>query len=136
MRSETGSVTTEVVLLTPVLLLLLGFVVMAGRIGEVDAAVANAAQQAARAATIVASPAAAHAAAATTARANLEARGLACTTADISVDTSRFGAGGDVGVVVTCTVGLGDVAFTGLPGSRTARARAVEVIDTYRGASP
>ncbi len=136
MSRQDGSMTTEVVLLTPVLLVLLGLVVMTGRIGEVDGAVTNAAHQAARAATLVSTATAAHAAADTTAHANLDADGIACTTVSVAVDTSRLEPGGDVAVEVACTVKLGDLAFTGLPGSRTVRSRAVEVIDTYRGASP
>lgn len=136
MSRQDGSVTTEVVLLTPVLLVLLGFVVLTGRIGEVDGAVANAAQQAARAASLVGTPTAAHAAAGATATANLDADGIACTRLSLAVDTGRLEPGGDVTVAVTCTVELGDIAFTGLPGSRTVRSRAVEVIDTYRGAGP
>ena len=128
--------TTELVLLTPVLLVLLGLVVMTGRIGEVDGAVTNAAQQAARAATLVGTASAAQVAADTTAHANLDADGIACTSVGVAVDTSRLEPGGDVAVEVACTVKLGDLAFTGLPGSRTVRSRAVEVVDTYRGASP
>ncbi|MBS3939869.1 MAG: pilus assembly protein [Actinobacteria bacterium] len=128
--------TTEVVLLAPVMLVLLGFVVMTGRIGEVDGAVTNAAQQAARAATLMGAPTAAHATADSTARANLESLGIVCTMLNVVVNTSRFEPGGDVAVEVTCTVDLDDVAFTGLPGDKTVHARAVEVIDTYRGAGP
>jgi Flp pilus assembly protein TadG len=130
---EHGSVTTELVLLTPLLLVLLGFVVMTGRLGEVDATVDNAAQQAARAGSLVGSASAAHAQAVTTAGANLDAAGLACQPRSIEVDTSRFAADGDVAVAVTCTVQLSDVAFAGLPGQRTVQARAVEVIDRHRG---
>jgi Flp pilus assembly protein TadG len=135
-RGEDGSVTTEVVLLTPVLLLLLGFVVMTGRIGEVDGAVGHAAQQAARAGTLAGSADVARSAAATTVRANLDHLGVDCTRLDLAVDTSRFRPGGDVTVEVTCTVALGDVAFTGLPGHRTVGARAVEVVDVYGGGVP
>jgi Flp pilus assembly protein TadG len=133
MRREDGSITTEVVLLTPVLLVLLGFVVMTGRIGEVDGAVTHAAQQAARAGTLTGTPDAARSAAGATARANLDHLGVTCTRLDVTVDTSRFRPGGDITVEVTCIVALGDVAFTGLPGQRTVSARAVEVVDVYRG---
>lgn len=136
MKRQDGSVTTEVVLLTPVMLVLLGFVVMTGRIGDVDSAVTNAAQQAARAATLVGTPAAAKVTADSTAHANLDVLGVICAALSVAVDTSRFQPGGDVAVEVTCTVELSDVAFTGLPGNKTVHARAVEVIDTYRGAGP
>lgn len=133
MRREDGSITTEVVLLTPVLLVLLGFVVMTGRIGEVDGAVTHAAQQAARAGTLAGNADTARSAAGATVRANLDHLGVTCTRLDVAVDTSRFRPGGDVTVQVTCTVALGDLAFTGLPGQRTVSSRAVEVIDVYRG---
>jgi Flp pilus assembly protein TadG len=133
MRREDGSVTTEVVLLTPVLLVLLGFVIMTGRIGDVDGAVTHAAQQAARAGTLTGNADAARSAASSTVRANLEHLGISCTRLEVTVETSRFRPGGDVAVEVTCTVALGDVAFTGLPGQRTVSARAVEVIDVFRG---
>jgi Flp pilus assembly protein TadG len=133
MRHQDGSVTTEVVLLTPVLLVLLGFVIMTGRIGEVDGAVAHAAQQAARAGTLTGNPDTARTAASSTVRANLAHLGIACTRLEVTVDTSRFRPGGDVAVEVACTVALADVAFTGLPGQRTVSSRAVEVIDLYRG---
>lgn len=136
MSRQEGSLTTELVLLTPVLLVLLGLVVMTGRIGEVHGAVTNAAHQAARAGTLAGTAVAARTAADSAARANLAAEGLACGRVSGAVDTARFAPGGDVAVEVTCTVQLGDIAFTGLPGTRTVSARAVEVVDTYRGAGP
>lgn len=126
--------TTEVVLLAPVMLLLLGFVVMTGRIGEADGAVAHAAQQAARAGTLAGTAGDAQAAATATAAANLDRLDVSCAHLDVVVDTSRFGPGGDVAVEVTCAVALGDVAFAGLPGQRTMSSRAVEVVDVFREA--
>lgn len=41
--------------------------------------------------------------------------------------------GGLVGVTVTCTAAMSDVALIGVPGSRTFSSRAVEVVDRYRG---
>lgn len=133
MTDERGSITTEVVLLTPVLMLLLAFVVMTGRVGVASGAVTDAAHQAARAASLRASPAEAAADAETTAAANLSSAGVSCAELAVEVDTSRFARGGDVAVSLTCTADLGDLAFVGLPGSRTLSARAVEVIDVYRG---
>lgn len=133
MTAEHGSISTEVVLLTPVLMLLLAFVVMTGRLGEASGAVTDAAQQAARAASLRAGAAEAAADAEATAAANLASAGVACAQFAVEVDTSRFARGGDVAVTVTCTTNLDDLAFAGLPGSRTLSARAVEVIDVYRG---
>ncbi len=133
MTSQRGSITTEVVLLTPVLMLLLAFVVMTGRLGVASGAVTDAAQQAARAASLRADPAAAATDAEATAAANLASAGISCAEFAVEVDTSRFARGGDVAVLVTCTTDLDDLAFAGLPGSTTLSARAVEVIDVYRG---
>lgn len=132
MRRDDGSMSTELVLLTPVLLVLLGFVVMTGRIGEVDGAVRHAAQQAARAASL-GTAAGAQTAAESTAQANLDALGVGCANLDVAVDTASFEPGGLVSVAVTCSVELGDIAFSGLPGHRSMRAEAVEVVDRYRG---
>lgn len=136
MTSEDGGITTEVVLLAPVLLLLLGFVVVAGRIAETSGAVVHAAHQAARAASLVASPEAARDAAEGTARSNLTELGVGCRDLDVGVDTARFGPGGEVAVSVACTADLSDVAFGGLPGIRHFEARATEVIDRFRGGAP
>lgn len=135
MTRQEGSVTTEVVLITPVLLLLLAFVVMAGRLGEVRGAVVHAAQQAARAASMRAAAPTAEADARATTSADLAKLGVACAELAVEVDTSRFRRGGDVAVTVICTVDLSDVAFAGLPGSRTFTAQAVEIIDVFRGGS-
>jgi hypothetical protein len=136
MRREDGSMTTEVVLLTPVLLVLLGFVVMTGRIGEVDGAVTTPPSRPPAPARSPATPTPPAPPPAPRLRANLDHLGVTCTRLDVAVDTSRFRPGGDVTVEVTCTVALGDVAFTGLPGQRTVSARAVEVVDVYRGGVP
>lgn len=133
MRADEGAITTEVVLLTPVLLLLLAFVVVTGRIGEASSTVGHAAQQGARAASLRADPDVAAAHAEEAVRANLDASGVACADLAVTVDVTRFRRGGDVAVTVACQASLGDVAFAGLPGSRAITATAVEVIDTYRG---
>jgi Flp pilus assembly protein TadG len=133
MRRQDGSVTTELVLVTPVLLVLLGFVVMTGRIGEVDGAVVHASQQAARAASLVGDAPSARVQAQLTAARNLDELGAACSALSVEVDTARFEPGGEVRVEVTCTIDLADVAFAGLPGQRTTSASAVEVIALHRG---
>ncbi|MDP8931786.1 MAG: pilus assembly protein [Actinomycetota bacterium] len=133
MTRQDGSLTTEVVLVTPILLLLLAFVVMAGRLGEVRGAVVDAAQQAARAASLRGDASSARADAEAAAAANLRQLGVVCAEFTVEVETSRFQRGGEVGATVGCTVDLSDVAFAGLAGSRTFSSRAVEVIDVFRG---
>lgn len=132
-RHQDGSVTTELVLLTPVLLLLLGFVVFAGRLGGVQQQVLGAADEAARAASLHDDPDAGRAAAAATVQDNLADAGMECAGLTVEVDTGAFHRGGHVTVTVRCAVGLDDVVFAGLPGSRQYEAAATEVIDLYRG---
>lgn len=130
---EDGSMTTELVLLTPVLLLLLGFVVFAGRLGGVQQQVLAAADEAARAASLRGDPDAGRAAAAATVQDNIADAGMECADLAVEVDTGAFHRGGHVTVTVRCAVGLDDVVFAGLPGSRQYESAATEVIDLYRG---
>lgn len=132
-HGQQGSATTELVLLTPVLLLLLGFVVFAGRVGGIQQEVLTAADEAARAASLRGDADAARAAAVDAAEANLADAGVSCHQLTVDGDTSQFRRGGQVRVTVTCAVGLDDVAFAGLPGQRTFSATSTEIIDVFRG---
>ncbi len=133
MTRENGSLSMELVLVTPALVALMLFVVFAGRLGQASADVTQAAAQAARAASLQAGPGAAAASADAAAAANLNASGVDCADLDVAVDTSQFAPGGTVGVTVACSVALGDLVGAGLPGSRVLSSTSVEVIDTYRG---
>ncbi len=131
-RSDTGAVSTELAVLTP---LLIGFMLLAlyaGRVAHTEAAVANAAHEAARAASLQGNPDAADAAAYETAEANVEAGSVSCRTLTVFTDTDRFNPGGQVSVTVTCEAAFGDIAMLSVPGTQTFTATAVEVIDTYR----
>lgn len=125
--------TTELVLITPILLLLLGFVMFTGRLGGVQQQVLSAADEAARAASLRGDPDAARSAAMTTVEANLADAGVACRELTVDVDTDEFRRGGHVTVALSCAIGLDDLAFTGLPGTRSYEASATEVIDLRRG---
>ena len=136
---QRGAVSTELAVLTPVLIGFMLLVVFAGRVAQAEGDVANAAHEAARAASLVATPQAALEAGTNTATANIAEGAVACRNLDVSVDTSDFAAGGQVAVTVTCQAAFADIAMLAVPGSRTFAATAVEVIDTYRanaGASP
>ncbi|MPZ28975.1 MAG: pilus assembly protein [Micromonosporaceae bacterium] len=131
-RDEDGSLSLELVLVTPALILLLLFVVFAGRLGSASADVAQATAQAARAASLQGQPGAAAAAADAAVADNLNASGVDCAALDVAVDTSAFAPGGTVTVRVRCSVALADIAGA-LPGTRALTAESVQVIDTYRG---
>ncbi len=132
-RGEAGSVTTEMVLLTPVLLTLLGFLVFAGRVGGIQQQVIAAVDQAARAASLGGAPDIAEQVAADTVATNLADAEVSCRDLSVQVDTATFRRGGHVSVTATCGIGLDDVVFAGLPGQRSFTATATEVIDIYRG---
>jgi len=134
-REETGSVVAELVLLTPLLILVLLFVVALGRLGGARIDVDGAAAQAARAASIARDPATATAIATQTATAALGSDNVTCAQLSVSTDTAQFQPGGVVAVTVTCTVSLSDLTGLRLPASESISSRFVEVVDTYRSAT-
>jgi Flp pilus assembly protein TadG len=132
--SERGSAAVEITLLTPLLLIMLLFVVFLGRVTEAQAVISDAAHQAARAASIAQTPAAATAQARQAAGTALSGRGLACQHFTVSVGLAGFRPGGTVRATVTCNTGLSDLALLEVPGSRTLSASFTSVIDTFRSA--
>ena len=136
MSDERGSAALEITLITPLLLLLLLFVVGLGRIASTRGEVDGVAQDAARAASIARSPAGAVADAQTAAAATLAGRSLSCGALDVAVDTSDFRPGGTVAVTVGCTVPLSDLGPIGFGAAKRLHGHAVAVIDVFRGVSP
>lgn len=134
LRDERGSMTLELAILTPALLVLLGLVVLAGRIETSAAAVDQAARSAARAASLTRTADAARTAAQSAATRELS--GTDCVSIRISADVSgfsaRLGDDGTVAVTVTCTVSVADLSIPGLPGFHSMSANAVSPIDRYR----
>lgn len=131
-HGQRGAVSTELAVLAPLLIAFMLLVVFAGRVAQVEGDVANAAHEAARAASLVGAPQTAIEAATETAEANIAEGAVACRRLDIVVDTTGFDAGGQVTVTVTCEAAFSDIAMLAVPGSRTFVATAVEVIDTFR----
>lgn len=130
---ERGAIATELVLLTPVFILLLLFVALAGRIVTARSDVVGASRDAARAASIARSPAAAERDGEDAARTTLAANSISCESLTIDVDTSGFAPGGTVAVSVDCGIPLSDLTLLRIPGTRTVSSRSVEVVDRYRG---
>jgi Flp pilus assembly protein TadG len=133
---EGGSAVLEAVIGAPVIILLLVTLIGAARVANAHQIVDDAAGDAARAASMTRSPAAARAAAAQVASASLNGRGVSCAPMAVSVDTSNWRPGGNVGVTLTCTVQLADLGVPILGGSRSVIARGAAVIDTYRQLTP
>ena len=131
-RDETGAVATELVLLTPLLIVLLLFVVALGRLAGAHINVDGAAAQAARAASIASTPSGASFAAHETATAALGSDHVTCAALHVAVDTAGFAPGGSVTVSVSCAVSLADLTGLHLPASTQITSTASSVVDTYR----
>jgi Flp pilus assembly protein TadG len=133
---ERGSVTLELVVWTPGLLLLIGLLIVAGRINSAHGAVEHAATDAARTASSARTAAGAHALARDAAIATLTVEHLHCTTTSVVVDTAGFsipvGQPATVTATVTCPVRLSDLGIPGLPGTRTVSYTATSSLDTFR----
>lgn len=133
---EAGSTTLELVVWAPGLLLVIGLLVVAGRVNGANAAVEQAAADAARSASIARTPGAASTSALTSAQQSLAAQALQCTTVNVTVDTGGFaafpGQPATVTATVSCPVRLSDLAIPGLPGTRTVSHTAVSSLDTFR----
>ena len=133
-RDESGSAALELALLTPVLIVVLLFVVALGRVASARESVDGAAGAAARAATLASSPQAAVVAARAEATSSLSSGGTSCAVTKVAVDVADFVPGGVVSVRVSCEVTLSS-AVPGLPGSSTISATGASVLDRYRSLS-
>lgn len=132
-RGERGSVSVELVLLTPVLVGLLCLTVAFGRIQNARADIEAAGRVAARAASIERTATAARRAGERAATAELTASGYRCDHLVVEVDTGGFAAGASVSSSVSCTLHLADVTGMGIPSAYTFTARFSEPIDRFRG---
>jgi len=131
-RDDRGSAPVELAMVVPLLVMLLLFVVLCGRLVSAQLDLDAAAHGAARAASIARTPAAADAAARRTALNTLAARGVTCRQPRITVDTGGLRPGGVVTVTVACTVPLSDLTLLGVPGSRVASSTATSPVDRWR----
>lgn len=133
---ERGSVTLELAILAPALILVLGLLVLGGRVEVAASAVEQAAAAAARAASLERSVAAAQVAAESAVDRETAARDIRCVTTTVEVDasglTAPLGTSAKVTVRASCTVKMADLAVPGLPGSRTITAEATSAVDRFR----
>lgn len=133
-RSERGAAATELALLAPVVLLVVAMMVAGARVWFTRAAVTDAAQSAARAATLEHAAGPARASGQAMARSGLA--DVPCATTTIVVDTSGFavavGQPARVTASITCAVELADLFGLRIPGSITVEAASSSTLDTYR----
>jgi Flp pilus assembly protein TadG len=125
----------ELTVLAPTIALLIGFVIVAGRLSGGHSTVQAAANDAARMASISRTPADAQAAARAAAEQSLRGQAKTCGSYTVVVDTSGFsvpvGQPAQVSATVNCEVPLAGL-LPGLPGSRTVSEQAISPLDTYR----
>ena len=129
---EEGSMTVELVLLTPAVFLIALAVLAFGRVSESNQLVVEASRAGAQAAAVEPDAASADAGAAESAVVGIFDRAHTCSEAWVSTDTSHFYPGGWVRVTVACQVDLFDLSVPGLPGTKTVEASATAPIDPYR----
>ena len=131
-----GSVTVELTLVVPALVLVLGLLVAGGRLWFARSTVVEAAQSAARAASLARSAGTAGAEGRAAGQASLRTAGLVCSSTTVQVGTAAFavpvGTPATVRATVSCTVPLGDVVLPGLPGSIQLDGEGAAALDTYR----
>ncbi|MEU2734725.1 TadE/TadG family type IV pilus assembly protein [Streptomyces sp. NPDC007095] len=129
---DAGSATTELVLVTPLLILLALVAVAFGKLVGARLDADEAAHQAARAASLARSADEARAEAGGAATRSLAGAGSSCTGPRVNPALGNFVPGGVVRVTVTCRAAL-DV-----PGLRSVdvTASAASVVDLYRGVEP
>ena len=134
--TDRGSTTLELVVWFPGLLLIIGLLIVAGRVNSANAAVEQAATDAARTASLARTSSAASTTARSTAAATLAAQSLQCVSTTVAVSTAGFaarpGQPATVSATVTCPVRLSDLAIPGLPGTRTVSHTATSSLDTFR----
>lgn len=130
-RDDRGTMTVELVLLTPLLFALLAFLVGLGRAADARGQLTGAVRDAARAASLAPTPAAAATAARETALADLQGAALHCRNPQITTDTALFTPGGQVSVTIRCTLDLAQLVVSGLPGHSTLSATSTAPLDTY-----
>jgi Flp pilus assembly protein TadG len=129
--AEQGSTALELVLLTPVLILLLLLVVAVGRTVDARERVQDAAHSAARAATLASTPYAAEADAQQTAAQALDQAGVTCSPMSVSADVGALTPGSTIAVTVSCKVSTTGISGLELPTTITSTFRSV--VDQYAG---
>jgi Flp pilus assembly protein TadG len=140
---DRGLITTELVIVLPILVSFLFLLVLAGRLTDARSDIVGAANDAARAASLQANLEAARIQAQRAADDTVRNERLHCIggapTVDVAavvsttdVETADFGRGTDVRVTVTCQVSTSDLNFIGVGTTVTLREVAWEPIDPYR----
>ncbi|KUO19172.1 TadE family protein [Streptomyces dysideae] len=132
--SDRGSAAVELVLVTPLLIMVLLTVVALGRLSDARLVVADAAHQAARAASLARTETRARSDARRAARETLQAARSACVRPQVTVDTGSLTPGASTSATVTCTADLRDLTIIPMPGSVKVADTAHSPVDRFRSA--
>ena len=127
--SERGTMSIEMVVLVPVLLLITMVAVAGGRIVSAQGMVEAASRDAARAASMERSVGAAS----TAANRSLSQADTANASCSAGVDVGGFRRGGAGPVSVSCRVKLSDLGLVFLPGTTVVKAESSAPVDQWRG---
>lgn len=130
--AERGSLTVELAVLAPVLVLFALLIVALAQVETLRAQVAGAARAAAEAAAQAPDAANAAAAARQAVPASLPSGGRGCAALAVTVDTTDFVPGGRVTVRVACQLSMATSAVPGFPGSVPVASTVSAPIDPYR----
>lgn len=130
---ERGSAAVELVLVTPLLILVLLVVVALGRLVDARLVVADAAHQAARAASLARTDSSARTQAEQAAQSALKNAGAPCTHPTVHLATHGLAPGATVTATLTCTADLGNLTRTRMPGHVPVTSTAFSIVDSYRG---
>lgn len=130
--SHSGSAAVELVILTPLLILLVASVLLAGRLYLAKAQLEDATRAGLESAITWPTPADARLVARETILSELAADNLSCSQLGIAVDTGSFAAGGTLTVSVTCTLALGAARPPGVSPAVTITDTATGPVELYR----
>jgi Flp pilus assembly protein TadG len=129
---ERGSLTIELVVLTPVIVMFVLVTVAFGRFELAREQVVGAARAGAEAAAVVPSAADAQSAALASAAPVVANQAHTCTQLNVVTDTESFAPGGSVRVEVSCEIDFSDLLVPGFPGHVIVHAAVSAPIDPYR----
>jgi Flp pilus assembly protein TadG len=130
-----GSMTVELVVLTPVIVVFLLVALAFGRYALAKEELVGGARAAADAVAIAGSALQAQQAGSAAAMPVLQSD-HSCKNPTVSVASSSFAPGGQVRVSVSCQVAFSDLLIPGFPGSVIVQAVQVATIDPYRSVEP
>ncbi|MFK3984462.1 TadE/TadG family type IV pilus assembly protein [Micromonospora sp. NPDC050397] len=133
---QRGSVTIELAILAPSLLLVASFAMLVGRISLANAALDAATYSAARSASLARESGTAQTRAESSIQTTLDAQDIHCLNLLVRVDTTQFtrvvGEPASVTVTVECRVDLSAGAMPGMPTSRWITAAYSSPLDLFR----